>query len=92
MIWHILAALLPGCIRQWPEVYDLCHTFLKRVRFSHVRVFSDSGNVQKRATKLATAYEAWALEKSGSYKAFIFSVFSRNQEKTKPQTWQSVIS
>ena len=29
-----------------------------RVQFSHVRLFSDSGNVQKRATKLATAYEA----------------------------------
>ena len=45
------------CSRQWPEVYDLCHTFLHvarvrkhtdmrelhvfRVQFSHVRVFSD---------------------------------------------------
>ena len=34
--------------RQWPEVYDLCHT--KRVLFSHVSVFSDYHNVQKRAT------------------------------------------
>ena len=72
--------------RQWPEVYDLCHTFLhiarvrkhtdmrelhakhtdmrelhakrvqlKRVQFSHVRVFSDSRNVQKRATKSDTS-------------------------------------
>ena len=57
--------------RQWPEVYDLCHTFLhvarvkkhtavreshvKRVQFSNVRVFSDSRNVQKRATKPDTS-------------------------------------
>ena len=27
-----------------------------------------------------------------SYEAFVFSVFSRNQEKTKPLTWQSVSS
>ena len=41
--------------RQWPEVYDLCHTsHAKRVRFSHVRVFSDSRNVQKCATKSDT--------------------------------------
>ena len=42
---------------QWPEVYDLCHTFLHafRVQFSHVRVFSDSRNVQKRATKSDTS-------------------------------------
>ena len=55
--------------RQWPEVYDLCHTFLhvarvrntrpceNRTRFSHGRVFSDSRNlnVQKRATKSDTS-------------------------------------
>ena len=44
--------------RQWPEVYNLCHTFLhvaKRVRFSHGRVFSDSRNVQKQATKSDTS-------------------------------------
>ena len=70
-------------LRQWPEVYDLCHTFLHVVRvknptdmqethakrgsrarscekrtrntfrmcFSHVCVFFDLRNVQKRATK-----------------------------------------
>ena len=27
-----------------------------------------------------------------SYEAFVFSVFSRNQEKTKPLTWLSVSS
>ena len=27
-----------------------------------------------------------------SYEAFVFSVFSRNQEKTKPLTWWSVSS
>ena len=27
-----------------------------------------------------------------SYEAFVFSVFSRNQEKTKPLTWRSVSS
>ena len=27
-----------------------------------------------------------------SYQAFVFSVFSRNQEKTKPLTWWSVSS
>ena len=48
-------------IRQWPGVYDLCHTFLQFVRvrkhtdmpelhvfqvqFSHVHVFSDSHRV-----------------------------------------------
>ena len=57
-------------IRQRPEVYDLCHTFLhvvprkkhtamreqhaKRVWFSHGSVFFDSCNVQKRATKSDT--------------------------------------
>ena len=41
--------------RQWPEVYDLCNTFLKRVRFSHGRVLFDSRNVQKRATKSDTS-------------------------------------
>ena len=68
--------------RQWPEVYDLCHTFLHIarvrkhtamrksrvrkhtamleshafcVRFSHGPVFSDSRNVQKRATKSDTS-------------------------------------
>ena len=30
--------------------------------------------------------------KKVSYEAFVFSVFSRNQEKTKPLTWRSVSS
>ena len=58
-------------IRQFPEVYDLCHTFVHvarvkqhtdmresqafRVRFAHVRVFCDSRKVQKRATKSDTS-------------------------------------
>ena len=53
-------------IRQLPEVYDLCHTFLHvarvkkptamrdRVLFSHGLRFFDSHNVQKRATKSDT--------------------------------------
>ena len=47
----------PFRARQWPEVYDSCHSFLHafRVQFSHVRVFSDSRNVQKRATKSDTS-------------------------------------
>ena len=44
-----------GKKRQWPEVYDLCHTLLKRVRFAHVRVCFHSRNVQKRATKSDTS-------------------------------------
>ena len=77
-----------GDSRQWPKVYDLCHTFLHvaRVRkltdmlelhasqkthgharisrvscnshfvqFSYVCVFSDSHNMQKRATKSDTS-------------------------------------
>ena len=48
---------MKGTNRQWPEVYDLCHTFLNvarvrkhtdmrelhvfHVQFSHVLVFSD---------------------------------------------------
>ena len=62
-------------LRQWPEVYDSCHTFLhvarvrkhtdirelhaKHVQISHVRVFSDSRNVQKRATKSVPRATAW---------------------------------
>ena len=42
--------------RQWPEVSDFVARFCsKRVQFSHVRVFSDSRNVQKRATKTDTS-------------------------------------
>ena len=57
-------------VRQWPEVYDLCHTFLHVVlvrkhtdmrelhvfcvQLLHVRVFSDSRNVQIHATKSDT--------------------------------------
>ena len=41
--------------RQWPEVYDLCHTFSFRVQFLHQSVFSDSRNVQKHVTKSDTA-------------------------------------
>ena len=52
-------------IRQWPELYVLCHTFCtlreKCVRFSHVRVFSDSHNVQKRATKSDTSGHCLSL-------------------------------
>ena len=39
--------------RQWPEVYDHIALFCTfHVRFSHVRVFSDSRNVQKSVTQI----------------------------------------
>ena len=50
-------------LRQWPEVYDLCHTFLHIARVRkhtdmrelHAKcVFSDSRNVQKHVTKIDT--------------------------------------
>ena len=37
----------------------------KRVQFSHVRVFSDSRNVQKRATKSDTSGHCLAGSKAG---------------------------
>ena len=66
--WGSLA-WVAACSRQWPEVYDLCHTFLhvarvtkpnlrpseNRVLFSHGRGFFDSRNVQKCATKSDTS-------------------------------------
>ena len=73
---------IPLSSRQWPEVYDLCHTFLhivrvrkhtnmrelhaKRVQCSHVRVFSDSRNVQKSATKSDTSGHCLRPAGSGS--------------------------
>ena len=39
--------------RQWPEVYDLCHSFLQVARVkARVKIsLKNSRNVQKRATK-----------------------------------------
>ena len=68
---HLMKPLIGAVVlRQWPEVYDSCHTLLhvaqvrqhtnmrelhvKCMQFSHIRVFSDSRNVQKRATKSDT--------------------------------------
>ena len=43
---------MSGDSRQWPEVYDLCQTFL---HVAHGRGFFHSRNVQKRATKSDTS-------------------------------------
>ena len=57
----VILQILQCRSRQWPEVYDLCHSCLhvarvkQHARFSHGRVLFDSRNVQKRATKSDTS-------------------------------------
>ena len=46
---------------------------------------------RQRKKKYWHAVQGMSLRKV-SYTAFIFSVFSRNQEKMKPLTWRSVSS
>ena len=45
--------------------------FLFRVRFSHVRVFSDSRNVQKRATKSETSGHCLSMTDTNRYKQIL---------------------
>ena len=69
LLTTVLGSQAPNMLlRQWPEVYDLCHTFLhddnarctsqKTHRVTDMREITcentDSCNVQKRATKSDT--------------------------------------
>ena len=51
--YPIKPAMHGPCSRQWPEVSDFvaCYSFF-RVKFSHVRVFFDSRNVQNSVTQI----------------------------------------
>ena len=70
---HIARNALVGG-RQWPEVYDLCYTFLHvhaQRQIWHGRRFFDSRNVQKRGTKSDTSGHC-LLVPSGLISLFTF--------------------
>ena len=70
------------------KLLDILNLFQTRIRISQAPMLCNKINYGYLCpARTSPGHEPLSLRKV-SYKAFVFSVFSRNQEKTKPLTWR----